>query len=105
MALRLLVLLLLAGWVAGDVGASTSSASKQCPETGEYSAVSQEEVDAFAENYPECKQLISLNIASSYVFLAATTLIPWFLLLHSNRFVASAIKISAGQISFLWASS
>ena len=32
-------------------------------ETGEYRAESQAEIDAFAENYPECEQLISLKIA------------------------------------------
>ena len=61
-ALRLVVLVLLAGWVAGDAGASTSSPSTQCPESGGYRAEIQEEVDAFAESYPECEQLISLNI-------------------------------------------
>ena len=61
-ALRLVVLVLLAGWVAGDAGASTSSPSTQCPESDGYRAESQEEVDAFAESYPECEQLISLKI-------------------------------------------
>ena len=62
-ALRLMGLLLLGGWVAGDAGASTSSPSTQCPEHGEYRAGSQAEVDAFAENYCECEQLISLKVA------------------------------------------
>ena len=42
--------------------ASTAETSTQCPENGEYRAESQEEVDAFAENYPECEQPISLKI-------------------------------------------
>ena len=62
-ALRLVVLRLLARWVAGDAGASTSSPRTQCPANDEYRIESQAEVDALAENDPECQQLVSLKVA------------------------------------------
>lgn len=64
---RLLILLLILSFQGigsvGDARASTSSTSTQCPVDGTYTAETQAEVDAFAENYPECEQLISLKIA------------------------------------------
>ena len=64
---RLLVLLPLllveSVWAEDDAKANTDETSMQCSENGEYRAESQAEVDAFAENYPECEQLISLKIA------------------------------------------
>ena len=66
MALRLVVIVLLAGWVARDAGASTSSTSKQCPESGGYVAESQEEVDAFAETFPECGELTWPTISTPW---------------------------------------
>ena len=64
MALRLVVLLLLAGWVAGDAGASTSSASTQCPDGGGYRADFQEEVNPFAETYPDCGELTRVIVST-----------------------------------------
>ena len=71
---RLLFLLLILSFQGigsvGDASASTSSTSTQCPESGLFTAYSQEEVDAFAENYPECEQLTSLKVlAPSWVYL------------------------------------
>ena len=50
-------------WAVDDAETNTAETSTQCPENGEYRAESQAEVDALAENYPECEQLISLKIA------------------------------------------
>jgi hypothetical protein len=51
---------------AGDASASTSITSTQCPESGLYTVESQEEVDAFAENYLECEQLTSLTVSAPW---------------------------------------
>ena len=45
-----------------DAEANTAETSTQCPGSGEYRAESQAKVNAFAENYPECEQLISRRI-------------------------------------------
>ena len=64
---RLLVLLPLllveSAWAVDDAEVNTTETSTQCPENGQYRNEFQAEVDAFAENYPECEQLISLKIA------------------------------------------
>ncbi len=69
-----------------DAEENTAETSTQCPENGEFRAQSQAEVDAFAENYPECEQLISLKIALP-IYLATTPLIQWFLQPLFNGFM------------------
>ena len=56
------LLLVESSWAVDDAEVNTAETSTQCWENGEYRAESQAEVDAFAENYPECEQLISLKI-------------------------------------------
>ena len=62
--LVLLPLLLVEGvWAVNEAESKTAETSTQFLETGKYRAESQAEVGAFAENYAECEQLISLKTA------------------------------------------
>ena len=64
---RLLILLPLilveSVWAVDEAEANIAETSTQFLETGEYRAESQAEIDAFAENYSECEQLVSLKTA------------------------------------------
>ena len=65
----LLLLLVESVCTVDNAEENTADTSTQYPADGEYRAESQAEVDAFAENYPGCEQLISLKIeVPIYVF-------------------------------------
>ena len=58
----LLLLVVESVWTVDNAEENNADTSTQYPENVEYRAESQAEVDAFAENYPGCEQLISLKI-------------------------------------------